>query len=244
MDYALKHQGYLVCTGKHRLMNVLRTHQWQYFLRFADQWNYLKVDPFLRDEGKYRQRRYSVFHWRSGKLCQLPHEPHFQKSQYNGLHGGFNRFFYPWHVTLNVEKLLSSIVFWVTSRISHNPNQQWRIQAHQFRIIATAGQVGKPTPEGVHKDGADFILIMLMNRKNIIGGVSQIYNNDQELVDEVCLSQEGDLLLIDDEKVFHGVTAVASSSPSGCAYRDVLVLTFHNLCKKQPTRCDAYHSRL
>lgn len=232
MDRALKQQGYLVCTQEHALLRTLQSHQWQRFLRFANNWQFLKNDPFLRDEGSYRLRRYSVFHWHHSKIIRLPHEPHFQKSQYNGLHGGFNRFFYPWRYTRDVERLVSSVVAWVTSRIHADARQHWRIQAHQFRIVATADQAGKPTPEGIHKDGADFILIMLMKRHNVVGGVSQIYDNNKQLLEQVCLEQPGDLVLIDDKRIYHGVTALLPDDVSKEAYRDVLVLTFHRLIKK------------
>ena len=93
--------------------------------------------------------------------------------------------------------------------------------------MARPQELGKPTPEGVHKDGAEFILIMMMDRHNINGGVSQIYDNQMQPLGEGTLEKSGDLVLVNDHLVYHGVTEVQPVDPTQPAWRDVLVLTFH-----------------
>jgi hypothetical protein len=225
----LKQRGYLLGVGQHPLKAWLFKHMQHSFNAFASTWGQLCPDPFLRDEGGYRYRRYSVFNWDAGKLSILPPEPHFQSSYYNGLHGGFNRFFFPWVRSAIVNPVLYEVIHWATKQFSPNVNQQWRIQAHQFRVVANNEQAGKPTPEGVHKDGADFILIMLLQRHNVQGGVSHIYDNHKDLLGALCLQEPGDLLLIDDEKVYHGVSDVYPIDNKEKNMRDVMVLTFHSV---------------
>lgn len=199
----------------------------QAYKRFRQSWDGLLADPYLRDGGEYRYRRYSVFQWKSNSLKILPHEPHYQSSHYNHVHGGINRHFREWLPTTLNNPVLKEIIRWTVAQFSASPSALWRIQAHQFRIIASEAELGKPTPEGVHKDGAEYILIMMMDRQNISGGVSRVYDNEMCPLAEGTLEQAGDLMLVNDHAVYHGVTEISPANPAQPAWRDVLVLTFH-----------------
>lgn len=199
----------------------------QAYKRFRQSWHGLFRDPYLRDGGSYRYRRYSVFHWKNNCLELLPHEPHYQSTHYNQVHGGFNRHFRAWLPTTVKNPVLVEIIRWTTQQFPDGAMALWRIQAHQFRILARSGQAGKPTPEGVHKDGAEYILIMMMDRQNISGGVSRIYDNQMNPLGEGILAQSGDIVLVNDHAVYHGVTEITPTDPTRPAWRDVLVLTFH-----------------
>lgn len=229
MNTQLNRPGFLLAVGEPRncLQLDLRQRMAQAYGRFCQSWNHLQADPYLRDGGRYRLRRYSVFHWQYGKLKLLPHEPHYQSSYYNAVHGGINRHFRPWLSTTLNNPVFKAVVRWSVQQFSENARVCWRIQAHQFRIVASAWGEGKPTPEGVHKDGADYILIMLLNRQNVAGGVSHIYNNQMQLLAQCTLNDSGDLLLVNDKQVYHGVTPILPEDKNQAAWRDVLVLTFH-----------------
>ncbi len=201
----------------------------QAYARFCESWNRLLPDAYLRDGGRYRLRRYSVFIWQHGKLTQLPHEPHYQSHYHNAVHGGFNRHFRGWLPTTVNNPVFSEIIHWCLGQFSPNPAKKWRIQAHQFRINASADEVGKPTPEGVHKDGADYILIMLLDRQNVRGGESQVYDNNMRPLKQCTMRDSGDLLLVNDHEVYHGVTPIVPEDKTKPAWRDVLVLTFHGV---------------
>ncbi len=213
--------------GDSHLHQRLARRMGQAYKRFRESWNGLLVDPYLRDGGHYRYRRYSVFHWQNNVLTVLPYEPHYQSTHYNHVHGGINRHFRGWLPTTLKNPALKEIIRWATSQFLVSPVELWRIQAHQFRIIASEAELGKPTPEGVHKDGAEYILIMMMDRQNIAGGVSKVYDNDMHPLAEGTLEQVGDLMLVNDHAVYHGVTEVSPADPTQPAWRDVLVLTFH-----------------
>jgi hypothetical protein len=43
--------------------------------------------------------------------------------------------------------------------------QPWYLEAHQFRID-TQGGIGRPTPEGAHRDGVDLVAVFLVARKH------------------------------------------------------------------------------
>jgi hypothetical protein len=97
---------------------------------------------------------------------------------------------------------------------------------HQFRIEAQPGKRGLPTPEGLHRDGVDWVLVLLIARENIAEGVTTIYDLNKESLGCFTLISPLDAALVDDNRVYHGVTAVEPIDPSKPAYRDVLVVTF------------------
>ncbi|MEZ5451122.1 MAG: 2OG-Fe dioxygenase family protein [Thiolinea sp.] len=229
MNPLLTQPGYLIATsGQNNALQMrLQQRMAQAFARFCRSWSQLLPDPYLRDGGRYRLRRYSVFHWEREQLTRLPYEPHYQSSYHNAVHGGFNRHFRSWLPTTVFNPVLREIIRWSIAQFSTHPAHRWRIQAHQFRIVASAQEEGRPTPEGVHKDGADYILIMLLDRQNVQGGVSHIYDNAMQPLEQCQMRARGDLLLVNDREVYHGVTPILPEDASRPAWRDVLVLTFH-----------------
>ena len=195
---------------------------------FQQSWEDLPVDNFLNDGGHYRYRRYSVFSWQNDQpLSLLPHEPHYQSTYRNAMNGGIYRDFEAFKDSTLKNSVLHEIINWCAAHFSFQQEKNWRIQAHQFRIETNNQESGKPTPEGIHKDGADFILIMLLARHNIKGGVNHIYDNDKCLQFGTVLEALGDCILLDDRKVWHGVSEIHALDKSKVGYRDVLVLTFH-----------------
>ena len=112
----------------------------------------------------------------------------------------------------------------VFSQISGN--HQWHIELHQFRIEARDGKLGKPTPEGVHRDGVDFVLVVMIKRVNIDSGATTIYDLDNQLVGEFTLLDSFDMVLVNDRKLYHGVTPIRQINTDSEAFRDVLVMTF------------------
>ena len=227
LNSQLQQQGFVIYKRDNELRDYLLTSYPQAFSSFRQSWNDLPKDPYLLDGGNYRYRRYSVLKYQNKNLSVLPYEPHFQTEHYNSLHGGINRHLEQWHQATLANPVLLKMIDWVMQQIDDTGKQAWRIQSHQFRIVASEKNRGKPTPEGVHKDGADYIFIMLMQRNNIVGGVSELYDNERKLLGQGTLEELGDLVLLNDQAVYHGVSEVSALDKLKEGQRDVLVLTFH-----------------
>ena len=101
----------------------------------------------------------------------------------------------------------------------------WHTECHQFRIEAGQGQGSSPTPEGLHRDGVDWVLVMLVKRQNIAEGVTSIHDEGRALVGRFVLAEPMDATFVDDSRMYHGVTPVVPVDPSQPAFRDVLVVT-------------------
>ena len=196
--------------------------------RFAASWQGMPVDRYLRDKGRYRQRRYSVLENTGYGWELLAPEPHFQSSSYNRLHGGFSRHYYPVTIPTLNSRAFKNLLDWNLGLLHLSKHHAWRVQAHQFRITSVNTEPGKPTPEGQHQDGADFVFIMLLARENIEGGETTLLRNN-EIVAEFTMEECGDAVLLDDQQLQHKVSPITLIDPSKPAWRDVLVLTFHAL---------------
>ena len=103
---------------------------------------------------------------------------------------------------------------------------RWHVEVHQFRIEARPDVKGLPTPEGLHRDGVDYVLVLLINRRNIGSGTTTIHALDGRPLGAFTLTEPCDAALVDDARVFHGVTPVEPVDPRLPAFRDVLVVTF------------------
>jgi hypothetical protein len=196
---------------------------------FVDSWNTLEEDQYMADGGRYRKRRHAVFQatQQAPKPRLMPYQPHYQTEDYNQLNGGVERYFAPIMPDLIESPSLMALLDFgrqIFSRMAGS--SQWHIELHQFRIEARDGQKGNPTPEGVHRDGVDFVIVVMINRVNIESGATTIYNLDNELVGEFTLLKTFDMAIVNDHKVYHGVTPITQKVATQEAYRDVLVITY------------------
>lgn len=123
---------------------------------------------------------------------------------------------------------------------------------HQFRIIRKAKAVDSagpegaledcPTPEGVHQDGAEIVLIVFIGSKNMAprSGESRIYGLGQPSgvltreasiqaqketrLYEHCMTMPFEAIILDDRAVKHDNKPILPEDESQECYRDVLVM--------------------
>ncbi|RDS82494.1 2OG-Fe dioxygenase family protein [Dyella psychrodurans] len=196
----------------------------------ADSWNDLKQDEYMADGGTYRYRRYSEFQVDSTdrSVTVLPHVPYRQSREYNPLNGGIDRWYRA--IREDIQKnsaFQDALLSCIDVLAPLQPRSRWTVKVFQNRIFAKAGEVGKPTPEGVHRDGCDFVLSLLIKRHNIVGGESSVYSSDGEQVEaSVMLKDGGDFLFLDDQRTKHCVQPIARLVPVDEGYRDMLIAMF------------------
>lgn len=196
---------------------------------FAASWNTLGDDSYLAARGRQRRRRHAVYSTTGdGMIRREPDQPHYQSLAYNALQGDIERWFEPVEPAVADGASLRRILAFCRDGFGALAPQvrNWRIEVHQFRIEARAGAAGEPTPEGVHRDGVDYVLVLLVDRVNIERGTTTIHAPDGRELGQFTLAQAFDAALLDDRRVFHGVTPVVPKDPAQPAHRDVLVVTF------------------
>lgn len=196
---------------------------------FADSWNHLEPDPYLAAKGRFRRRRHATFSATAqGGVRPEAHQAHFQALQYNALQGDIERWFEPVTPAVVAGASMRSILGFCREFFGSLAPAvpRWHIEVHQFRIEATRDAAGEPTPEGSHRDGVDYVLVLLINRHNIASGTTTIHSPDGRLLGDFTLTHPLDAALIHDPSVFHGVTPVRPLVADEAAFRDVLVVTF------------------
>jgi len=227
-QYALRGKAYAFAHAG-EMLPALQAHgnlaDWD---AFAESWNDLGLDTHMADHGRYRRRRHAVFLATTRNIERLPHRAHFQTLDYNALNGGIERWFEPITDKQANSQSLKTILSFCHELFSSLAQdvKQWLVEVHQFRIEAVAGIPGLPTPEGMHRDGVDYVLVLLIKRQNIASGTTMIGSLDGSLSSSFTLIEPFDAALVDDARVYHGVTAVEPLIADLPAYRDVLVVTF------------------
>ena len=196
---------------------------------FSDSWEQLPLDLYMADHGRYRRRRHAVFAAdEDGAISRQPHQAHYQTLDYNPLNGGVERWFEAIDERLGDGPSMRAILAFCLQLFGRlaGLKSAWHVEAHQFRIEAAVGQSGLPTPEGMHRDGVDYVLVLLVRRCNINSGTTMIGTTEGGFFSSFTLTEAFDAALVDDHRVYHGVTPVEPLDPAEPAYRDVLVVSF------------------
>lgn len=217
------------------ITKCLGSHEWS---TFADSWREMPRDTYMADGGRYRRRHYSVFEVTSAAVVVKPHEPHYQALAHNHLNGGIERWFEPVPKAVACGAIMRALLAMCQMTFGAlSPDVlRWHAEVHQFRIEADATNAGNPTPEGMHRDGVDYVLVMLVARENIASGITTMADEEKRSLGSFTLVKPGDAVLLDDRRVFHGVTPVMAVDPNRHAYRDVLVVTFIDAAKRLAAR--------
>lgn len=194
-------------------------------LALSSDWDNMPPDNYLKDGGRYRRRLHSSFVFDSNSLTQVPHRAHWQPLDYNALHGGMERWFEPMRSSTIAmptwTKLLIAFAH-TASAVRGTTRTKWCIEAHQFRIDTTDG-IGRPTPEGAHRDGVDFVAVFMVNRVGIKGGETRVFDANGPQGERFTLSEPWSLMLLDDTRMIHESTPIQPLAEGG--HRDTLVLT-------------------
>ena len=210
---------------------------------FEASWDQMPVDDYMADGGRYRRRRYAVLagdgptEGADETLVVAPAEPHYQALSYNHLNGGIARHFEPIEPSLLAGPSFTTIAAeGLAAFRTICPTGPVHVEVHQFRIEAQADAAGRPTPEGKHRDGVDFVLVMLVRRVNVAQGTTEIADVRGTAVESFTLTSPCDLVLLDDRRVLHGVTPISPLDPSLPSFRDVLVVTYRSTSNDHQSR--------
>ena len=190
----------------------------------ARSWDDLRPDQYLLDGGSYRRRRHACFVVDDDRLVRAPHRAHWQSKDYNALHGGLRRWFEPIGETVADSDAWSRLLLGLSAQVSRlRDAHPWYVEAHQFRIDTSDG-IGRPTPEGAHRDGVDFVAVLMIDRSGIRGGETRVFDADGPDGQRFTLEAPWSLLLLDDARVIHESTPIQPQGEGG--HRDTLVLTW------------------
>ena len=204
----------------------------------ASDWQALPPDTHLMDGGRYRRRRHWSFVLDEDDAVQpVPHRAHWQPVAYNALHGGMARWFEPVAAATADAPAWRQLLSWL-GRVADGLREpvrvaqtdagrqtpvRWFGEAHQFRIDTASG-IGRPTPEGAHRDGVDLVAVFMIGRVGIKGGETRVFEAQGPHGVRFTLSEPWSVLLLDDARVIHESTPIQSLDMQS-GHRDTLVVT-------------------
>jgi hypothetical protein len=223
-DAVLREQGYAVldAAGLSRSLGVERAA----LEALAPYWNDLPLDRHLRDGGHYRRRRHSCFVVDGEGARRWPHRAHWQPVEYNALHGGLERWFEPIDEAMMARPAWTALLVALGRRASAlRGARPWFVEAHPFRID-TEGGIGRPTPEGAHRDGVDLVAVLLVDRHGVKSGETRVFEADGPRGMRFTLQRPWTAMLLDDARVIHETTPIQPLDPNVPGWRDTLVLTY------------------
>jgi hypothetical protein len=186
--------------------------------------NDLPVDPYIKSH--YRFRRLSRFTLSGDELTHLPHGYFLQSKQDNPLLGDVKREFAELDDALIKLDTFRKMVIAFSESCHLHPEAE--IGVHQIRITCSPHNYGNPAPEGIHRDGTDFVGIFSVDRFNIQGAETHLYTsrNEQPVFSKVL--NPGELLLVNDHEFLHFTTPIQPLSDA-TGTRDVFVMTSPSL---------------
>jgi len=189
-------------------------------------WNDLPPDQYLKDGGRYRSRRHGSFLVHLDAVTQHAERAHWQPVSYNALHGGMLRWFAPLDAAMTATDAWSKLISFLGRVASGLRGEQtWFVETHPFRIDTTDG-IGRPTPEGAHRDGVDLVAVFLIGRHGVKGGETRVFDVNSPFGQRFTLSEPWSVLLLDDARVIHETTPIQPQTELG--WRDTLVITLRS----------------
>ena len=220
----LQQQGYAVLTAQS--VSMLTQTPFADLQALVPSWDDLPPDQYLKDGGRYRCRRHASYIVQGDAVQAVPHRAHWQPLEYNALHGGMQRWFDPVVPDTAACPAWSQLLRAVARLCSQlKGEQRWFVEAHQFRIDTTDG-IGRPTPEGAHRDGVDLVAVFLVGRQGIKGGETRVFDADGPNGQRFTLTEHWSVLLLDDARVIHESTPIQPLDLAG--HRDTLVVTLRS----------------
>ncbi len=225
LDAQMRSAGYAVLDAasltRSSSVALQQLHDWDRF------WNELPPDAYLRDGGRYRRRRHGSFIVDGELLQAVPRRAHWQPLAYNALHGGIERWFEPLPEALGADPAWTRLLVALGRRASSlRGAQRWFVEAHLFRIDTGDDGIGRPTPEGAHRDGVDMVAVLLVARHNVKGGETRVFDARGPQGLRFTLTEAWSVLLLDDERVIHETTPIQPADAALPSWRDTLVLTY------------------
>ena len=185
--------------------------------------NKLPHDPYEKSKGHYfRYRKFSKVFYSNNKFEFIKENKFFQKKYNNRYAGGKIRIF----KNIDPKVLVDFVNLFKNFFLNQFTKKKIEIGFHQLRIVCGKDFVGYPVPEGWHKDGFDYVVILNIASKNIKGGITRI--KDEIDSDHDVFSwflRKGEYIFLYDHKYFHYTDPINVVGNYSKGSRDTLVIT-------------------
>jgi hypothetical protein len=157
------------------------------------------------------------------------HKTFYQSENVNKAYGGIKRDFAPITKEILENQFLQEVILSDFEKLPKSDkvkSKKWFVGVQMFRIEATKDYVGEPSPEGIHQDEHYFVLQHMINKQNVKGSESTIFDLKKEKIVSLTFNNFMDSCYVKDEMVMHDVSSVECEDESQIAIRDMLILDY------------------
>jgi hypothetical protein len=198
---------------------------------FTASWDRLVLDNYMKAGDTYRERRFCKYVVDTSDMTfqELDDFAFYQTAAINSYAGDLRREFSPVEPAIRKNTILLEVIKSCLQAIllcDDGLPRFWRVYVHQFRINCSGSVTGRPTPEGLHRDGHEFVSLHLMDRARIEGGHSTVCEDSGRSLIAVTLENRMDGFLINDRALLHGVSAITPAT-ADAGHRDMLVIDYN-----------------
>lgn len=199
--------------------------------QYAQYYDTLGEDIYHPKEKGGRTRRLAQFYAtycptsKVSKITRLKTQP-FLQGEFNKLTGHIER---PMDSVLP-ETDMKPYIRWGFEQIDNRwplkgQEEEWLINTHLIRTHSKESIDGHPAPEGIHRDGVEFVVMGCVDKANITGGISHLYNKKHTDPIFGITLEPGEALVVDDRELMHMATPIHADEGEG--YRDTILMGFH-----------------
>lgn len=176
-------------------------------------------------EKRLRSRRYSCYRLTDGALQKLSKKEFMQSKDINKFVGDVERSYEQIEDGLAAHPGFVSM-FSEFARMT-GLSASSIIEAHQIRWHAKRF-VKIPAPEGIHRDGFDFIAIFMVDTFNLDGGDVMIYKSLDEAPVFRKKLENGEFVVLNDKALYHYAAPLIPRPNDEDGHWDLVVLTANN----------------
>ncbi|MEU9467187.1 2OG-Fe dioxygenase family protein [Streptomyces avermitilis] len=193
-----------------------------------DSYEDLPVDEYMGNGTRFK--RFSQYRLRpegtEGWTFELlAHRDYTTFTKFNKVGGGIRRVYQP--IKADFVPLISHGI----EELGLDRSEDWQINVHQNRTRADGDHAGPLTPEGVHHDGHEFVMIAVLHKNNVAGAQTRLWEPGADAPFWTGTLEPGHAVLLDDRSLAHDVTDVESAD-GGPANRDIVIIAFSRWAEK------------
>lgn len=186
-----------------------------------DSYEQLPHDAYMGNGTRYKRFSQYRLSWGGDdwKFELLPHRDYTAFKEFNPVGGGYKRSYEP------IEADFTGLIGHGANALGLDTTEDWQINVHQNRTIANHEKSGVLTPEGVHQDGHEYVMIAILRRNKVTDGQTRLWKLGADEPFWSGVLDPGTAVLIDDRAVAHDVTDV---QPEGdeTGKRDIVIVAF------------------
>lgn len=187
-----------------------------------DNYDTCPLDPYMGNLTRYKRFGQYRLSWTTDHewlFELLPHRDYTAFKKFNPVAGGIRRAYDPLQVDF------TPFIRAGINGFGLDTSEDWQINVHQNRSVATLEKNGQLTPEGVHHDGHEFVMIAILRRNRVAGGETRLWNPGESEPFWRGILPPGKAVLLDDRAIAHDVTDIEPENGHP-GYRDILITAF------------------